>query len=152
MKNFLNSVMIAACALLGCSASVYRVRTDSTTCESLVATDCKDPPADPNRIRLCGNAFANESDFVAEAKHYCAQPVLRNCALQCCDVDCGTAAPASAAPTAPAAQPPAPVPPPPNAAAAPAPASPPPAAATEELPPAPPPPPPAAPMQAPAKP
>ena len=118
-------LLLAACVFLfGCAPNIYRVRPDTHMCQSLIATECEDEPVDPNRIRLCGNAFANYADFEEEAKKYCDRPKIRNCAVQCCDVDCeelapaATPAPAAApAPAEPAALP-TPPPPPPAAPAA----------------------------------
>jgi hypothetical protein len=154
-------VLLALSVLVvcGCAPNIYRVKPDSRMCESLIATECKDEPADPNRIRLCGNAFANLVDFEEEAKRFCDRPTIRNCAVQCCDVDCAPEAPAPAAsapaPAAPAAPPPPPPPPapepPPPAAPEAAPAAPAASAATPVAPAAAPPPPPAAPAAPPAK-
>ena len=121
------TVFFGLLALLafGCAAGVYRVK-NSNMCDSVIDTQCSDQHADPNRIRLCGSAFANQADFAQEAKTYCPHAELRNCALQCCDVDCSVDAAAKEQ-----AETPVPVPPPL------------PVVSGDEMPPAPPPPPPA---------
>jgi hypothetical protein len=140
-------IALIALVALGCGTShIYRAKNPTDTCQAVLSTDCSGPPPDPNRIRLCGNAFVTMSDFQLAAQRYCPKPKLRNCVLQCCDVDCGPApapgpTPAATTPPAVAAPAPSPPPPPPGPSTA-QPATSLPPSDPNALPPAPPPPPP----------